>query len=1117
MDFVHLHVQSAYSLLSSTIRIDELVAETKSRGMKSIALTDRNVMYGVIPFYKACKKNGIKPIIGLLADVLHGEEAYPLLLLARNNKGYSNLMKISSSIQTKSKKGIPLRWLKGYHEGLIAITPGNEGIIESHLAEGKIEEAKTMLQGFKDIFGESYFYLSIQKLQPSNQEDFVQRVIDFSVETETKVVATNPMYYLSSGDALACEVLNALQDGTRIAEVNGTNDGGKENYFKGSEQMNDLFTNEVGEITNSIHIASQCEVEIEFHQSLLPKYPTEIPSEELLQEICEEGFNERYPDAPAEYTERLRYELSVIKKMNFSDYFLIVWDFMKFARQQKILTGPGRGSAAGSIVAYVLKITDIDPMEHNLLFERFLNPERVSMPDIDIDFSDIRRDEVISYVAQKYGELHVAQIITFGTFATKAALRDTGRMFGLNSKELDSLSKMIPSRLGITIQDAMNESPKLKKYYEENEFNALLINTAKKLEGLPRHTSTHAAGVVICDIPLTEKIAIQGGRDGVHLTQFPMETLEELGLLKMDFLGLRNLTLMERILNSIKKTQNRNFDIKQIPMDDKKTLSMLSKGETIGIFQFESEGMQKVLLQLKPERFADLVAVNALYRPGPMENIPTYIRRRHGEEEITYLHPDLENILNNTYGIIVYQEQIIQIASKFAGFSLGEADLLRRAVSKKKANVLQEQRKHFIMGCLKQGYENHIAERIYDYIVKFANYGFNLSHAAAYSFIAYQLAYLKAHYPKFFMASLMSSVIGNDTKISQYVRELKKMNITLLPPSINSSGYAFQSENGGIRYSLASIKGIGGTAVKEIVNARREKKFNDLFDFCGRVHTKTVNRKMLESLIHSGAFDEWGEDRASLLASLDVALDHAELVSADKESYDLFQNTEFNLKPKYITMEPIPQDIKLQYEKEVLGLYLSDHPVSAYHDLFQYFAATSLFSVKEAKETKYATGVYITESKVIRTKAGESMAFLSITDDSDELEAVVFPSLYKSHAHSCNKGNIVMLQGYVEKRNDRLQFVVQAIYSLEDLKKIRSEASQTLYIKIPVEMHTNEKIFNMKKLLKKYPGTCRVKLYLERDTRTVLLSMWNWINPTADLLSELNKLLGEKNVIFKSN
>ncbi|MFS0780609.1 DNA polymerase III subunit alpha [Bacillus sp. 1P06AnD] len=1110
MDFVHLHVQSAYSLLSSTVRIEELVQAAKDNGMDSIALADRNVMYGAIPFYKECRKSGIKPIIGLLADVLHEEEAYPLLLLALNNTGYKHLLKISSAIQTKSKEGIPLRWLKGYSEGLYAISPGLGGYIEACLDHEKEEEARKGVELWKELFGADSFSLSIQP-ESASQE----KILQLAVETETTTVATSPVLYLEREDALAYTAMQALKNGDKLADITVEANKGQPFYFRKREEMASLFRDNPEALSQTVRIAEQCRLDIAFHQNLLPKYPSDLPADELLEQLCKEGFKERYSNAPEQYYKRLQYELNVIKKMKYSDYFLIVWDFMKFARKQKIITGPGRGSAAGSLVSYVLRITDVDPMKYNLLFERFLNPERVTMPDIDIDFSDVRRDEVIAYVAKKYGELHVAQIITFGTFAAKAALRDTGRVFGLNNKELEQLSKMVSGRVGMTLSEALRESQALRGYMEEDGMNRTLVQTALKLEGLPRHTSTHAAGVVISAFPLIDSIAIQDGHDGIHLTQCTMDQLEELGLLKMDFLGLRNLTLMERVLNAIQLKTGKKIDIKQFPENDEQTLRMLGQGDTTGIFQFESEGMKSVLKRLKPERFTDLVAVNALYRPGPMDNIPSYIRRKHGEEPIDYLHPDLEPILKDTYGIIVYQEQIMQIASQFAGFSLGEADLLRRAVSKKKAETLEQQRRAFVQGSVRQGYPEDVADRIYNHIVKFANYGFPLAHATAYSLIAYQLAYLKAHFPSFFMAALMSSVIGNDSKIALYARELRRMEISLLPPSINSGYYPFQATDEGIIYSLAAIKGVGGNTVKEIVQVRKEGRFADLFDFCMRMPPHLLNRKLLEAFVHSGAFDEWGVDRAVLLASLDVALDHAELVSSDDGSFDFFKETGFDLKPKYIEVEPIPLETKLEFEKEVLGFYISDHPLASYKPLYRHFGALPLFAAMETRDTKHAVAAYLADERTIRTKKGEAMAFATLADESDELEAVAFPAVYKKHSLHFKKGMIGLFLGVVEMRNGKSQFVIQDLIPVEELKALKKEESKIMYIRIEDSKDHQSMLAKINRILKKYPGKTRVVLHQSKEKRTIQLPMWDWVQITQALTEDLRKELGEKNVIVK--
>jgi len=778
---------------------------------------------------------------------------------------------------------------------------------------------------------------------------------------------------------------------------------------------------------------------IELQKTKLPRYPTEkgVPAEQLLEYLCWQGFKERYSDSEQndEKRKRLVYELSVIKRMDFSDYFLIVWDFMRYARESRILTGPGRGSAAGSMVAYTLYITDVDPIKHQLLFERFLNPERISMPDIDIDFPDHRRDEVIQYVSRKYGQLHAAQIITFGTFAAKAVLRDVGRVFGLNTKELDKLSRMVPGTLGITLEEAYKQSRQLQGFVRESDSQRLLFETALRLEGLPRHTSTHAAGVVLSEEPLVEVIPITKGHDDIYLTQYSMEYLEELGLLKMDFLGLRNLSLIESIVTSILRTTGQRINIKQIPLDDPLTYDLLSAGHTTGVFQLESEGMRSVLKRLQPNRFEDIVAVNALYRPGPMENIPQFIERKLGREKVVYPHPDLKPILENTYGVIVYQEQIMQIAAKMAGFSLGEADLLRRAVSKKQKEVLDRERAHFIAGAETKGYERKTADQIYDLIVRFANYGFNRSHAVAYSFIAYQLAWLKAHYPIPFMASLLSSAAGNERRTAQYIQELKQMNISLLPPSINHSGYSYLVEKGGVRYSLAAIKGVGGVALKEIFRARKEQKFNSLFDFCIRISPKAVNRKTLEALVVSGSFDEFGEDRAVLLASLDAALDHAQLVRpAGGEQGDLFSKESFMLQPKYTAVEPIPAEVKLSLEKEVLGFYLSDHPVSLYKQYFELLKIKPLYEFTASEPFGRAV-VYISTVKKIRTKKGEQMAFLTISDQSDDMEAVVFPNVLRKIASDVMQGNILLIEAKMEQRQGKEQLIIQKGENITNITK----------------------------------------------------------------------------------
>jgi DNA polymerase III subunit alpha len=1119
MSFIHLHVYSAYSLLNSTIQIEQLVQEAKAKGFKAVALTDRNVMYGSIPFYKECLKHGIKPILGLTADILNeNEESFPLVFLAKDQQGFQNLLKITSVIKTKSQAGIPLKWLKHYQQGLYAITPGLEGEVESHLINNDLDLAKETIEKYKRIFGQNNFYLSLQNHQSPKEAAIYSRLMELGVSTKTELVATNQVFYLKQEDALAHECLLAIKNGDKLSDDHIEKLESDQYYFKSAREMVELLSEYPTSLENTYRIASECNIILELNQKRLPKFPTgvNVTADSLLEELCLKGLQKRTGSTPSNiYRDRLNYELQIIKKMNFSDYFLIVWDFMRFAREHHILTGPGRGSAAGSLVAYVLQITDVDPIEHELLFERFLNPERISMPDIDIDFPDHSRDEVIRYVAEKYGELHVAQIITFGTLAAKAALRDVGRAFGLNPKELDFLSKQVPSHLGISLLSAYQESEGLRKFVSESPLHEKLFNTALKLEGLPRHTSTHAAGVVISEEPLVNVIPIQSGHQNVFLTQYSMEYLEDVGLLKMDFLGLRNLTLIESILKNIEKGTGNKVNIKSIPLDDPITYELLSNGETTGVFQLESDGMRKVLVRLKPSKFEDIVAVNALYRPGPMENIPLFIDRKHGIVPIQYPHPDLQEILDKTYGVIVYQEQIMQIASKMAGFSLGEADLLRRAVSKKKKEVLDKERAHFVQGSTRNGYTLEVSNDIYDLIVRFANYGFNRSHAVAYSFISYQLAYLKSHYPLFFMAALLTSAIGNETRIAQYIQELKQMNYKVLPPSINKSGFSFHVENGAIRYSLSAIKGIGAVALKEIFQKRKTKHFDDLFDFCMRVSPKIVNRKSLELLVHSGCFDEFGHDRATFLASLDVAIEHSLLVNPDDTNQiDFFSEAEFFLKPKYVEIENLPIEDKLHLEKEVLGIYLSDHPVSIYEMDLLAAGAVQIMSLKE--EHKHVTvGVYLNGVKKIRTKKGEPMAFLTVTDSSGEIEAVAFPTVYNKIMSLLKQGNMIVIDCKVEHRADTQQLIIQnAVDILEWIEK-NKKPKAILYLKLEKDKQSAKELQNLKELLSKYHGRNSVVLFYEGSKKTVLLEERYHIKPTKLLLDQLNNFLGNANVILK--
>ncbi|MGG8394921.1 DNA polymerase III subunit alpha, partial [Bacillus cereus] len=860
MKFVHLQCQTVFSLLKSACKIDELVVRAKELGFSSLAITDENVMYGVIPFYKACKKHGIQPVIGLTASIFSEEEerSYPLVLLAENEIGYQNLLKISSSIMTKSKEGIPKKWLAHYAKGLIAISPGKDGEIEQLLLEDNESQAEEVARTYQNMFG--HFYMSLQHHAIQDELLLQEKLPEFISRVNIPVVATNDVRYINQSDALVHECLLSVESGTKMTDPDRPRLKTDQYYLKSSDEMEALFSHAPEAIQNTIKIAERCQVEIPFHVNQLPKFP--VPSNETsdiyLRRVCEEGLRKRYGEPKEVHIKRLDHELNVISRMGFSDYFLIVWDFMKYAHENHILTGPGRGSAAGSLVSYVLEITDIDPIEYDLLFERFLNPERVTLPDIDIDFPDVRRDEMIRYVKDKYGQLRVAQIVTFGTLAAKAAIRDIARVMGLPPRDIDIFSKLIPSKLGITLKDAYEESQSLREFIQGNLLHERVFEIAKRVEGLPRHTSIHAAGVIMSQEPLTGSVAIQEGHNDVYVTQYPADALEELGLLKMDFLGLRNLTLLENIIKFIANKTGKEIDIRNLPLQDEKTFQLLGRGDTTGVFQLESGGMRNVLRGLKPNEFEDIVAVNSLYRPGPMEQIPTFIESKHGKRKIEYLHPDLKPILERTYGVIVYQEQIMQIASKLAGFSLGEADLLRRAVSKKNRDILDQERKHFVQGCLRNGYDETSAEKIYDLIVRFANYGFNRSHAVAYSMIGYQLAYLKANYTLEFMTALLSSAIGNEDKIVQYIRETKRKGFHVLPPSLQRSGYNFQIEGNAIRYSLLSIRNIGMATVTALLEEREKKMFEDLFEFCLRMPSKFVTERNLEAFVWSGCFDDFG-------------------------------------------------------------------------------------------------------------------------------------------------------------------------------------------------------------------------------------------------------------------
>lgn len=1073
--FVHLHVHSEYSLLDGAARIGDLVREAAALGMKSLALTDHGVMYGAIPFYKACLAQGIKPIIGCEAYITAGsrkergsrkdQPIYHLILLAKNETGYRNLMKLCSIGHLEGyhyRPRIDMEVLAAHHEGIICLSACLGGEVPQHLLHGRQAEAKAAALRYQAIFGEDY-YLELQDHGIPEQKRVNPQLIQLSRETGIPLVATNDVHYLTESDAEVQDVLICIGTGKTVEDEDRLQIQTNQLYLKSGSDMERLYPHVPEAILNTAKIADQCNLELEFGKSILPEYsslPEGKNAAEYLRELCLNGLQERYGNTErwqdealrSELEQRLNYELGVIENMGFSDYFLIVWDFIAYAHRQGIAVGPGRGSSAGSLVAYTLQITNVDPMKYKLLFERFLNPERITMPDIDIDFSDERREEVIDYVVDKYGKEHVAQIITFGTMAARAAVRDVGRALNVPFGDVDKAAKLIPNHLGISIAGAMEQSPQLKEQYETKPKVRELIDMAMKVEGMPRHASTHAAGIVISRDPLTDAVPLQEGSEKTALTQYSMENLESVGLLKMDFLGLRTLSIIERTLKWIQELTGRTLDFEQVPDDDHLTYEMLGRGDTTGVFQLESAGIRRVLKDLKPSVFEDIVSVNALYRPGPMEFIPKFIQAKHGRIEPEYPHSDLIPILGDTYGIIVYQEQIMQIASAMAGFSLGEADLLRRAVSKKKREVLDRERSHFVSGSLKLGYSEDEANRVYDMIVRFANYGFPRAHAAAYGVLAFQTAYLKAHYPVPFMASMLTAVMGSHRKVAEYVLEARRLDIEVMAPDVNESGTYFtpvmsgsaaqggddegqRPAGGGIRFGLAAIKNVGTQAVENIVEIRREKPFESLLDFCRRVDLRVCNKRVIESLIQAGAFDSLQGHRSQLVAMLDETVEAAVKWRKERDDlqiqlFDFVETTNWDI--EYPDIPPYTASQQLEFERELLGMYLSGHPLDGFEDTLTESGADRLMDLHEAEDESMATvaGMVVT-LKTITTKQGKAMAFMECEDQIERCEVVLFPEVWKRSAHLIEKGALLAIRAKVQLQDEGFKLLAEEIAPLE--------------------------------------------------------------------------------------
>ncbi|MDQ0430493.1 DNA polymerase-3 subunit alpha [Planomicrobium stackebrandtii] len=1018
MAMVYPHISTSADLLKSTVRLDQLFPYLKEQGAVSAAIVNTK-LYGILPFWEECRRAGIHGVVGLSAFIEYEELHYPVVLYAQSNKGYSNLLKISSALSTREKESIPEQWLKAYREGLICVIPNK--------LEWLLTDRKPVFEYIKDLFGSAAFG-SIDRPGGilSEQEPAFAEICE---NMELPIIATHESRYLFEQDAFAYEVASAIGQGQKINDPERQKPEHLFAYVPSRTEFESWFADHPEWLQRTADLLESCQVAIPMNRQLLPVFPLaqETDKAAFIAELCKTGLADRVPGFSKLYQDRLDYELSVIGTMGFIDYFLIVADFMKYARDQDIMTGPGRGSSASSLVAYSLKITDVDPLEHGLLFERFLNPERVTLPDIDIDFADHRRHEVVDYVAKKYGAVRTAQIITFGTLSAKAVARDTARVFGFEAEELEAISKMIPNRPGTTLRSALKESPALNAWIVEREERKSWFKTALKLEGLPRHASTHAAGVILSPTPLVEHVPIEKGNEGIFLTQWPMQELEAIGLLKMDFLGLRNLTILEQIRSLIYWDTKKRIDYRSIPLKDEKTYKLLASGDTTGVFQLESDGMRRALQQIKPTAFGDIVAVNALFRPGPMEFIPLYARRKHKQEAVKYVHPILEPILSETYGVIVYQEQIMHIAAKMAGFSLGEADLLRRAVSKKKREILDEERAHFVGGAKEKGFTEAEAGEVYDLIVRFADYGFPKSHAVAYSMISYQLSYMKAHYPVYFYTGLLANSAGNTEKTKQLLQEIKEKKIPLLPPSIQKSRHSFSVEEGQVRIGLNAIKGVPGTTVRALLAAREEGPFSSLFNIAERISALHFNRKSFEPLIKAGALDEFGHDRSVLLASLDSAIKHAELVKPTEDP-GLFDDMGSSfMKPKYTKAADMPETLKLDYEKDVLGFYLSKHPIEREKESRQkIFHELKSLKTKGDRETVTVLGM-VDDIKRIRTKKGDAMAFLTLMDETGPVSVTLFPVEYAKYNLLLEPQAILEIHGVVENRNQKTAIICKTI------------------------------------------------------------------------------------------
>ena len=1146
MSFAHLHVHTEYSLLDGSNKIKEYVARVKELGMNSAAITDHGVMYGVIDFYREARKQGINPILGCEVyvapnsrfdrEVTGGDDRYyHLVLLAENNEGYENLTKIVSKGFVEGyyyKPRVDKELLRTYHKGIIALSACLAGEVPRYLTKGMYEEAKDRALEYQEIFGKGNYFLELQDHGIPDQQLVNQQLMKLSQETGIELVATNDVHYTYADDEKAHDILLCIQTGKKLSDENRMRYEGGQYYVKSEEEMAALFPYARQALENTQKIADRCSVEIEFGVTKLPKYdvPEGYTSWEYLQKLCYEGLDQRYRTPSQELKDRLAYELDTIRHMGYVDYFLIVWDFIKYAKDHGIAVGPGRGSAAGSIVSYCLGITTIDPIHYQLLFERFLNPERVSMPDIDVDFCYERRQEVIDYVTRKYGKDCVAQIVTFGTLAARGVIRDVGRVMDLPYAYVDSIAKMIPQELGITIDKALQMNPELRKLYESDETVTHLIDMAKRLEGLPRHCSMHAAGVVICQKPVEEYVPLSRAADGTITTQFIMTTLEELGLLKMDFLGLRTLTVIQNAVQLARKKQP-DLQIDKIDYNDKAVLDYIGTGKTEGIFQLESGGMKNFMKELQPHSLEDVIAGISLYRPGPMDFIPQYIRGKNDRSSITYDCPQLEPILAPTYGCIVYQEQVMQIVRDLAGYTLGRSDLLRRAMSKKKAAVMEKERNTFVYGdeetgvpgCIKNGIDEQTANKIYDEMIDFAKYAFNKSHAAAYAVVSYQTAWLKYYYPVEYMAALMTSVIDNPTKVAEYIYVCRQMGIRILPPDINKGEADFSVDGGDIRYGLAAIKSIGRPVIRAIVNDRKELgEFRNLEDFITRISSRELmNKRLVENLIKAGALDVLGGTRKQFMSIYIQIVDHMQQEKKNSMvgQMSLFDVVSEEQKEEFqIRMPDVGEYTKenlLGFEKEVLGVYVSGHPLEPYEEEWRKVisATTADFQVDpEVGYTKVRDGAreiiggIIAEKTVKHTKTNQMMAFLTVEDLFGTVEVVVFPRDYEKYRQYLEEDNKIFVKGRVSEEDDKAsKLICEKILPFGQKKK-------ELWIQFPdKETYLEEEAITYGYLADS-EGNDEVVIYCEKEKIVKKLPANKNISINPQILSRLMNHFGENRV-----